>query len=377
MALTGQPEFDIIIIGAGPAGAMLAWQLVEPKYKEHDGRGILRVLLVDKLSNEEYSKYHKKCGEGISERGFALIKPCARIIHRLDSLVEHWVNASGHTKLMKGYIIDRPETLRSMIDAFTSHSGHITSEDYISCATSPDGSITVIFSSGMRKTCRLLVGADGPNSRVRRSCDFGNPRLITVVQYVLHQKEYNPTMVEMWYHPKFKGGYRYSFPSRNNTVKVGFIRGTDKCNEQYIETHARQLAWGGLPFYYKDGVILIGDAAGQCNPLTGGGMRIAFFAGKKLAEMIVSSIKNKEKDKTTALRESAKKFNSFWRTTPYESRKYISAHNTFEKMSSSEFDVFSSPLRKNNPIAAFMSLLVRPRYWALYKSFMDADKYAW
>ena len=70
-------------------------------------------------------------------------------------------------------------------------------------------------------------------------------------------------------------------------VKVGFPSGTDTI-ENYIEKQSRPMCFGGLSRIVRDSAMLIGDAAGQANPITMGGIRAAMEAGRKAAESIIS-----------------------------------------------------------------------------------------
>ena len=57
-------EYDVVIVGAGPAGSSAAWFL--------SGSG-LRVAVIERLSDEKFPEYHRICGGGISRRGVSLI----------------------------------------------------------------------------------------------------------------------------------------------------------------------------------------------------------------------------------------------------------------------------------------------------------------
>ena len=49
-------EYDVVIVGAGPAGSSAAWFL--------SGSG-LRVAVIERLSDEKLPEYHRICGGGI------------------------------------------------------------------------------------------------------------------------------------------------------------------------------------------------------------------------------------------------------------------------------------------------------------------------
>lgn len=367
-----EPDHDVIIVGAGPAGATLAWRLMEMAASPSvlANRGSLRVLLVENHAGKDYDAYHVKCGEGVSAKALTLISKHAKIVFELETALEHWGSTPEHRFDARGFIIDRPITLRSMIEEFEVLGGNMVNDSFLSARLEPDGPVSVKFESGATRTCRLLVGADGPNSRVRRACGFGNAKLTTLVQHVVDDSNRESTFTEIWYDQKYKGGYKYKFPASNGTAKIGYIHGTDEYHGDVKATRSRQVAWGGLETYYKDGVVLIGDAAAQCNPITGGGMRGAFVAADRLASLLV--VPAGKAGMTSSFRKSAGKFSRWWHGTPYESMKYVKAHEAFEHMTNAELESFSEPLRVN-----ILLILKKARWWWLYRAFMRADKYSW
>nr|MDO8111717.1 NAD(P)/FAD-dependent oxidoreductase [Candidatus Sigynarchaeota archaeon] len=369
------PDFDVIIVGGGPAGATLAYFLM--KYVDEQGVGKeslsrIKVMLVERHDGKEYDSYHHKCGEGISKKGLDIIKPRASIVREIHEGIEHWGNAPDSKITFNLFIIDRSATFRSMLDDFIARGGGITRDVFLAATKHPEGNVLVKLESGRTVTCRLLVGADGPNSRVRKVCGFGSAKLTTVEQYLIPCKE-NMTFIEMWYDKKYKGVYKYRFPAENGRAKIGYIHGTEEYKEEIIAIQARPVAWGGLETYYKDGVVLIGDAAAQCNPITGGGMRVAFVAAKKLASSLASvSVIEQGEKRSAAFKNAASLFSHEWKKTPYESGKYIRAHEAFENMTTAELESFSEPLRKNP-----LSIILKAKWWWLYRAFINSDKYAW
>jgi flavin-dependent dehydrogenase len=119
------------------------------------------------------------------------------------------------------------------------------------------------------------------------------------------------------------------------------------------------------------------DAAAQCSPITGGGMRAAFYAGKHLADKIVKSLSAGSLDsRTRVLQETGVRFSAWWRKTPYESQQYVNAHDTFERMSTGELERFSNPIRVKG-LKIIMDFLKNAKWWWLYRAFLKADKYSW
>ncbi len=383
--------FDIVIIGAGPAGATLGASLMASWEKTWVGNPgterRLKVLLVERHPGENYTHYHAKCGEGLSEMAKELISNHVQVVQVLENAIEHWGDAPDHHFQAKGYIIDRARTFRSMIDGFTRSGGTFQNDVFLSALNVTGGCIIAKFESVFKASCRLLVGADGPDSRVRKGCGFEDAKTTTLLQFIVPVQNQTSdagssdkdvtVSTEIWYHERYKGGYKYKFPSGKGKAKIGFIHGTDDYNGPQLSVQSRTVAWGGLKTYFKNGILLIGDAAAQCNPITGGGMRSAFYAARYLADKIVKAIVAAPNDNwTRLLQETAARFSAWWRTTPYESKKYVKAHETFERMSTRELERFSNPIREKG-LKAMAAFLKNARWWWLYRAFLNADKYSW
>lgn len=140
----------------------------------------------------------------------------------------------------------------------------------------------------------IFVDASGPNSVLTknkgRHLSFG---LETIVDY---QEE----GLHFWYEPKiFPQGIFWIFPQGNTSrVGIGSFIGKTNLLPELSEFLARfNLKKGDLHGGYfshrirepiSGNIFLAGDAAGQCLPITGEGIRPATFFGQKLGEIINS-----------------------------------------------------------------------------------------
>jgi digeranylgeranylglycerophospholipid reductase len=108
------------------------------------------------------------------------------------------------------------------------------------------------------------------------------------------------------------GGYYWIFPKSSNTVNVGlgvamtkgFPNPKDLYNEIILSMplfkNSRALTGGGglvptrkpISPMVGNGLIIIGDAACQVNPIHGGGIGSSMMGGVKAAEVIIEALKN-------------------------------------------------------------------------------------
>ena len=164
-----------------------------------------------------------------------------------------------------------------------------------------DGDGTVRTSAGARLRPRVLVGADGPQSRVGASIgasnhDLVDTRQVTVPLVLPHDA------TDIFLSPDYYGGYGWFFP-KGAVANIGIgvavaARARLKpmlaalceklADERRIGTRTLALTGGAIPVggrlpsmgrLANTVVLLAGDAAGLTNPVTGAGIASAVQSG--------------------------------------------------------------------------------------------------
>jgi len=164
--------------------------------------------------------------------------------------------------------------------------------------------------------CRYLVGADGVRSRVRRCImpDFETSTLIVGQEYWRNDKSHD---IENCFYGFFRDdisiAYAYVIPKGNDIVIGLGVPQKSSPNisetldifrrwlaEEFAFTPSKQTAkevWS-IPFgYFAPGVgntLLVGDAAGLCNPLSGEGIRLGIESGEAACTAILAGIEGKD-----------------------------------------------------------------------------------
>lgn len=143
----------------------------------------------------------------------------------------------------------------------------------------------------------LVVGADGPNSRVRKSLNFSSDmKLYRGYQYRIRTRPKKNNYVEVHYVKPFSL-FTWVIPENNEVVRVGTISNNpyQEINHflekqgirgEIIEKNAGAIPIGSCQLV-KDNAALVGDAACQVKPITSGGI----FYGMKSAELLADAIK--------------------------------------------------------------------------------------
>lgn len=168
----------------------------------------------------------------------------------------------------------------------------------------------------LQLSARLVLGADGAHSRVARSLGLAPPRervycLGLEGRLRLPREEFVHVFVGHRLAPRWFG---WIIPTGGGRVRVGIgCDGTDKpirCYKRLVAAFPNLLGemdvcrmYGGTipldfaPRSYADNVLLVGDAAGQVKPFSGGGIYTGLVAGRCAAEAAAAAL---AADDTTA-----------------------------------------------------------------------------
>jgi geranylgeranyl reductase family protein len=315
-------EYDVIVCGAGPAGACAAYETAE--------RG-MKTLLLEKRPLPRY----KTCGGGVPITvGDELPKlvPEAFVEATVTHIRHTWNFKDAHLASLNPNPDEPSMSLwmvqRSVFDnALTERAARAGAEvrDGIAVrSVEPDGEtrVRVTTADGDVYTAAQIVGADGANGIVARMAGLRKTRLLAIAleaeiphEWGAGHETLRPEIAHLEY--AVKQGYGWVFPkaghlsvgagtfgrrtaegrgeaSKDELARwiVGYLEalGVPKPKEE-IEFHGHPLPiWGGRePVEAWNGrVVLAGDAAGLVNPLFGDGIsyacRSGTLAGRTLAE---------------------------------------------------------------------------------------------
>ncbi|NQT29432.1 MAG: NAD(P)/FAD-dependent oxidoreductase [Candidatus Saganbacteria bacterium] len=273
----------IIIVGAGPIGCYLGQLLVQMGF--------------DPLLLEEHSEVGKpvQCA-GIVGRGvFEEMRIPISKKPILNEIAGANVAFNGSSFVLNrskvAYIIDR-----EMFDKELSSSLNIEfNTQLIEAHPIKDGYI--LKTNNGEYFANLVIGADGPNSKVRKSLNFvSDMKLYRGYQYRVKMTPKQQDFVDVHYVKPFSL-FTWVIPEGNGTVRVGTI-----CNNPYqeladfmektgisgeiVEKNAGAIPIGTCQLV-RDNAALVGDAACQVKPITSGGI----YYGMKSAELLADAIK--------------------------------------------------------------------------------------
>ncbi len=163
----------------------------------------------------------------------------------------------------------------------------------------------------------IVIGADGPESRIGRLAGIDTALALndmeSAAQYLLTNIEFNNEYCHFYFGNSISpGGYIWVFPKDENTANVGIGIKQDKAKgktaKEYLDKWiSRNFPSGQVISFIAgcvpaaktlskitgDHIILVGDAARQVNPVTGGGLSNILFAGNTAGEIAAEAVKKK------------------------------------------------------------------------------------
>lgn len=293
-------RYDVLVVGAGPAGSSTAIHLA---------RSGARVLLVDKARFPR----DKPCGGGLTGRALKRIPvdPSPVVERDVDRFELRLRYGSSFARTHETPLIRM--TQRRRLDAFLAEhavaSGAELRDGVRVDAIEPDTTGVTARIAGESVRAGVLVGADGANGVVARTVGIddaivrgvaleGNVPLSSLRIDALERT----AVIELAVLP---GGYGWVFPKgdhanlgvggwgsegprlRDHLSRLAREHGVDPAALRELRGHRLPMRRLGTPAG-SGRTLLVGDAAGLVDPLSGDGMYEAFVSARLAADAVVS-----------------------------------------------------------------------------------------
>lgn len=311
-------EYDVVIVGAGPAGCACALRL--------RGSG-LRVALIEKKSFPR----DKVCGDAIPGRAVKTLKNIDPAFEAAFKSFPAKCETKKTTLFYKGsaltfnWVLDAYTCTRMEFDNFLFHlvKKHTDTEIF---TNTPIGDLTynhdsiTISAGSQRLKAKLIIGSDGAHSVVAKQLTDKTldrrHHVGSVRAYYSNISGLTSDTIEVYFDKKFLPSYLWVFPLPNNTANVGFgmlsseiakrkinikkafidfIEQTPELKSKFSNaTRVSPIEGFGLPLGSRIGIIsgdrfmLTGDAASLIDPISGDGIGNAMLSGKLAAEQAIS-----------------------------------------------------------------------------------------
>jgi len=353
-------ETEVLVIGAGPAGSSAA---------KHAALNGAKVLMIEKKSEIGSPK---RCAEGVSKDGLIQlgIEPSNRwVTSEIDGVrlvspggTDVWLTQDTVKLPEMGYVVERKVFDKFMAMDAARAGADIMVKTLAKGLERKDGYVIVkaeCMGEEFEIKAKIVIGADGPESRVGRwggiRTTFKPKDMESGAQFEMVGVEMeSPNSLEFYFGSVAPGGYAWVFPKGEDVANVGLAvisTLTEKSAYEHLVEFAKtcpttknatavELNIGGDPVggilkkISADNLLVVGDAAGMVNPLTGGGIISGMQGGRIAGQIAAAAVEGGDL--------SAKRLAEYDKRCQKEIgesfNKYMKARDYLESLSDKELD---------------------------------------
>lgn len=320
-------EYDVAIVGGGPVGGYVA--------KHIAGEGFAVAVF------EEHKHIGEpiKCAGLVTPRVFDLLDMPQKIAVQNKIKGARIHSPSGHTLTIGGdkvhaLAIDRSRFDKEIINSSEEAGAKVFLAHKITSAQRHEGHISLTISQNNDITCKLLIGADGPYSKIRDR--FGLPQPKEMLQGIgaeVKDVSLDPDFVEIFVGKDIAPGFfAWILPTnaKGTEARAGLCVRHDAPyppkhyfshflnhahSSPYLEqAHIHTYIGGAVPLgplkqTYAANLLLVGDAAAQVKPTSGGGIYTGLLCAHHCSSAALEAL---EKNDFTP--KVLKKYHKLWST---------------------------------------------------------------
>ncbi len=305
-----EDKYDVAIIGGGPTGSLVAEKIASKDYN---------VAIFEK--NDKIGE-PMNCAGLVSPRVFKLCEVDKdKIIQNnikganIHSPSNNCIKIGGDRE--HALVINRKIFDQNLIENAKDKGTRVFLNNRFVNAEKKFDVIELNIFKKTKIKCKLLIGADGPNSMVRKIFLFNEPKEFLVgIGAEIENTNLDPDFVEIFIGNKIAPGFfAWLIPTNNNGTKarVGLcIKKNVRYSAKYYfnnlfknkiikdylgDIKINNIIGGIIPIgplnkFYKSNVMLVGDAAAQVKPVSGGGIYTGLLCAKYCSSISIEAIKN-------------------------------------------------------------------------------------
>ncbi|MBI5679996.1 MAG: NAD(P)/FAD-dependent oxidoreductase [Methanobacterium sp.] len=353
-------KYDVVVVGGRVAGSVSSL---------FASKNDVDVLMIEKRPEIGVPL---QCAEATSEVTFQTlgIKPSSKYI-RSEIYGADIHSPDGNSFRMdpsneNGYILDRKLFDKSLAVESAKAGTEIMVKTTVKDLIIKDGKIKGVVAKHMGKTIEIeadmVIAADGIESNVARMAGLNSlwdvNDLCSCVQYKMAGIETDPNYMQFYFGNEIApGGYVWIFPNENGVANVGIgVRSSKKTAYEYLNKFTSNLGGtpieinvGGVPVSgniektYADGLLVVGDAAGHVDPITGGGIHFATICAKIAGKVAANAIKNEDVSE-----KSLEVYEKSWKNEiERDIKRSLKYRKIMEKLSDNELNALARFMQKN------------------------------
>lgn len=347
-------KYDVVVVGGRVAGSVSSL---------FASKNDLNVLMIEK---RQEIGVPLQCAEATTEKTFETIgiKPSPDYI-RTEIYGADIYSPDGTSFRMegdneKGFILDRKIFDKSLAAESADAGTDIMVKTNVNGLIIRNGKVNGVIAKQLGKTMEikadLVIAADGIESNVARMAGlnslWGVNDLCSCVQYKMTGVPTDPNYMQFYFGNELApGGYVWIFPNDERVTSIGIgIRNSKKTAYEYLNNFISkfngkiiEINVGGVPVSgnikktYTDGLIVVGDAAGHVNPITGGGIDLATICAKIAGQVAAEAINSNDTSS-----KFLKKYENLWKNKIGELiKRSLKYRKVFDKLSDKELNALS------------------------------------
>lgn len=350
-------KYDVIVVGGRVAGSISSL---------FASKNDINVLMVEK---RQEIGVPLQCAEATFESTFETIgiKPSDKYIRTkiyggdLHSPDGTSFRIEGDDE--KGFILDRKVFDKCLAIESANAGTDIMVKTAVKDLIIRNGKVSGVIARQLGKIMEIeadvIIAADGIESNVARMAGldshWGVNDIGSCVQYKMTGIETDPHYVQLYFGNEVApGGYVWVFPNDYGVTNIGIgIRNSKKTayeylnnfisNPKYAKGKIIEINVGGVPLSgniektYTDGLMVVGDAAGHVNPITGGGIDLAAICAKIAGLVAADAINNNDTSS-----KFLKKYEERWKAEIGDLiKRSLKYRKIFDKLNDDELNAFA------------------------------------
>ena len=350
---------DIAIVGGGPTGLYLANILSK------------KDIPVTVIEQHKSIGTPIQCAGLITPRVFEQFQiPSETIIQnsisraRIHSSTDKILTIGGDK--IHAYSIDRKQFDQTIADRAEQNGTIIITGEKVQSIQRVESHIETCTNKKRSIHSKVIVGADGPQSLVRDVFCFPSPqKFLKGIGATLTDTSLNPSTVEIFVGNKVAPGFfAWIIPTnkKGTTARAGLCVPYEKSPKSFFDQLLKNksakpyigqsiitdqmaglIPLGPLKQTSDDGVLLVGDAAAQVKPTSGGGI----FTGLSCAQLASQTLLSATQTQNYS-RQILTKYHTQWKKTiGRELSIGMKLHGLYTKFSDAQFDSYIEKF--NNP----------------------------
>lgn len=354
-------KYDIVVVGGRIGGSTASI------FASKNGAD---VLMLEK--NQEIGT-PVQCAEATSSRTFKTLEmePSSKYVCSEIKGADVYAPDGTHGHLEGGYaegfILERKLFDKHLAIEAAKSGADIMVKTMVKGLIRKEGKVCGVVAKHMGRTMEIeadiVIAADGIESRVAQMAGLNTSQttksLCSCAQYEMVGLKTDPDYLKFHFGEKIAPkGYAWIFPKGDNVANVGVgVRSNTENAYHFLKKFISnmdatpvELNIGGVPIRgpvektYTDGLMVVGDAAGQVEPFTGGGIHITAHCGRVAGEIAAEGIK-KEKNTSNFLKKYEKRWKNEIGKDLKDSLKY---RKILDKLTDDEINILAKFLKEQD-----------------------------